>query len=84
MIEMDRGPLALVVAAFAFRTVPSGVDILNLVARDACCADALITFTDVACRAGNSPMRVLERKSCLVVIERLHLTPRRLEVAAIA
>lgn len=69
MIEMNRTPLALVVAAFAFRAIPSGVDVLNLVTRDACRADVLITFADMACCAGDGTMRLLERKPCFVVIK---------------
>ena len=83
MVEMDRAPLALVMAAIAFRAVPSRMDILYLVARGACCADALVPFVDMARWAGDSAMCLPERKQSLVVVERLELTPCRLEVATL-
>jgi hypothetical protein len=84
VVEMDRAPLALVMAAIAFRAVPPRMDILNPVALDACFADALVPFADMARWAGDSAMSLPERKQSLVVIERLELTPCRLEVATIA
>ena len=84
MIEADRGPLVLVVATFALRAVPSGVDVLNLVAIDARCTDSLVALADMAGGACHVAVRALERKFGLVVIERRHATPCRLAVAIVA
>ena len=62
-------------AAFAFGAVPSGVDILNLVAIHACGADALVAFADMARGAADGTVRTLERELGRVVVERLDAAP---------
>jgi len=75
VIEVNRDPLVLVVATFALGPMPSGMDILNLVAIDACCADPLVALANMAGRARYIAMRTLQRKRGLVVVESLHATP---------
>jgi hypothetical protein len=75
MIEADRGPLVLLVAGFALGAIPSGMDILNLVAIDARCADPLVAFANMARGARDVAMRSLQRELGLVMVERLHATP---------
>ena len=48
MIEVNRAPLVLVVAAFAFGAVAPGVNILNSVTIRALGADALVAFANMA------------------------------------
>src|SRR5262249_34543551 len=75
VIEVNRDPLVSVVAAFALASIPSGMDILNLVAIGACCANPLITFANMAHRARYIAMRTLQRERGLVVVESLHAMP---------
>jgi len=84
MIEANREPLVLLVAAFAFGAVPSGVNILNLVAIDARGADPLVAFAAMARGADDGPMCALERELGLVVVVRFDATPCRLAVTTIA
>ena len=51
MIEMNRFPLVLVVAAFALGAVASGVNVLNLVAIHTQGADALVALANMARRS---------------------------------
>jgi hypothetical protein len=78
MIEVNRAPLALVVAAFALSAVPPGVDILNLVAIDASGADVLVPFAGVTRGAGDRPMCSPEREFRPLVVKRLDAEPCRL------
>jgi hypothetical protein len=75
VIEVDLGPPVLFVAAFAFGSIPSAMDILNLVAIDARCADSFIAFADMARGARDIAVRTLQPKFGLVMIKRLHVTP---------
>ncbi len=75
MIEADCDPLVLFVAAFALRSISSGMDILNLVAIDAGCADPLVTFADMARGARDITVCASQWKPGLVVVVRLRLTP---------
>jgi hypothetical protein len=60
VIEADRGPLVLFVAGFALGSVPSDMDILNLVTIDARCADPLVAFANMARGARDVAMRSLQ------------------------
>ena len=84
MIEADRDPLVLFVAAFALRSISSGMDILNLVAIDAGCADPLVAFADVARGAGDITVCASQRKPGLVVVVRFHLPPCGLAMTIVA
>jgi hypothetical protein len=84
MIEANRAPLALVVAAFAFGAVPSGVDILNPVAIHTCGADILVAFANMARGAGDGTMCTLERELRAAVVERFDAKPCRLAVTIVA
>ncbi len=68
VIEANRGPLVLVVARLASGSVPSGMDILNLVAVDAGRADSLVAFADMAAGARDIAVRGLQREPGLVVV----------------
>ena len=48
MIKMDRNPLVLVVAGFAFGAIPSTMNILNPVAIDTCEADSGVALANMA------------------------------------
>lgn len=50
MVEANRAPLVLIMARFALCTVPSAVDVLNLVAGDTRGANSFVAFAAVACR----------------------------------
>lgn len=84
MIEANRAPFVLIVARLAGGSVPSGMDILNLVAVDAGCADPFVAFTDMAAGARDIAVRTLQRKPGLIVVERLHGPPRRLAMTIVA
>ena len=84
MIEEIRFPLVLFVTGLAFSAVSSGVNILNPVAIDACRADPLVTFANMARRAGNGAMCALEPELGLIVVERFDTTPYRLAVTIVA
>jgi len=84
VIEVDRAPLVLVVAAVAFRAVPPAMNILNPVAIHACGADILVPFAHMARRTGHRRMRALEPEFRLFVVESLDPTPHCLEVAIVA
>jgi hypothetical protein len=84
MIEANRGPFVLFVARLARGSVPSGMDILNLVAVDAGCADPLVAFADMAAGARDIAVRALQRKLGLVVVESLHATPCGLAMTIVA
>jgi len=75
MVEADRAPLALVVAAIALAAVSPGVDILNLVASRTRGADALVTFVNMARGAGDGTMRAFQPELGPVVVERLDAMP---------
>lgn len=75
VIEVDRDPLVLIVAAFAFGSIPSGVDVLNLVAIGARCADPLVALASMAGGARYFAMRALQRELGFVVVEGLDATP---------
>jgi hypothetical protein len=84
VVEANRAPLVLVVAALALAAVPSRVDILNLVAIDARSADPLVAFAAMARRAGDGAVRGLESEFGRVVVERLRRPPGGLAVAIVA
>jgi hypothetical protein len=84
VVEADRDPLVLFVAAFALRSISSGVDILNLVAIDAGCPDPLVAFAGMARGARDITVCASQRKLGLVVIVRLHLTPCGFAMAIVA
>jgi hypothetical protein len=84
MIEGNRAPLFLVVAALALGAVPSGVDILNLVAIRTCGADVLVAFANMACGAGDCTMGTLKRELRPVVVERFDQMPCRLAMTIVA
>jgi hypothetical protein len=84
VIEANRAPLVLVVTCLAFGAVSSGVNILNPVAIDACGANPLVAFANMARGAEDSAMCTLEREFGLVMIERFDATPCRLAMAALA
>ena len=50
MVEVNRGPLVVIMASFALGTVPSAVDVLNLVAIDARRANSLVALAAVTRR----------------------------------
>ena len=75
VIEANRDPLVLVMTAFALGSIPSGVDVLNLVAITACCANPLVAFPNVTRGARYIAMRTLQRERGLVVVESLHAMP---------
>ena len=75
VIKADRAPHVLLVASSALGTVPPSMDILNSVAIDARCANSLVAFANMACRAGDIAVRTLQRKSGLAVVERLCARP---------
>lgn len=60
------------------------MDILNLVAIDAGCADPLVAFTDMARGARDIAVRTSQRKPGLVVVVCLHLTPRGFAMTVVA
>jgi hypothetical protein len=84
MIEANRAPLVLVVAAFALGAVPSGVDILNPVAIHTCGGDILVAFANMARGAGDGTMCTLERELRAAVVERFDAKPCRLAVTIVA
>jgi len=84
VIEANRAPLVLVVAGLAFGAVPSGVNILDPVAIDACGADPLVAFADMARGADDGTMGALERKLGLVMIERFDASPCRFGMTIVA
>jgi len=84
MIESNRRPLVLAVAAFAFGSVPPGMGILNLVAIDTRDADPFVAFAAVAGGARHCTMGALEGELGLVVIVRFDATPCGLAVATVA
>jgi hypothetical protein len=84
VIEADRAPFALVVAAIALAAVSSGVDILNLVAIRARGADALVAFVNMARRARDGTMRPFQPELRSVVVERLDAMPCRLAMTIFA
>jgi len=84
VVEMNRFPLVLIVAGFAFGAISSGVGILNLVAIHASGADASVAFANMAGRAGDGLVSALERKPRRVVVESLDPAPRGFAVASIA
>jgi hypothetical protein len=84
VVEANGAPLVLVVAAFAFCAVASGVDVLNLMAIVTCGADALIAFADMAGRADDGTMCALEREPGSVVVIRLDAAPCRFAVTIVA
>jgi len=60
------------------------MDILDLVAIDARCADSFIAFANMARGARDIAVRTLQRKLGLVVIKRLHVMPCGFAMAIIA
>jgi hypothetical protein len=84
MIEANRAPPVLVVAAFAFCAVPSGVDILNPVAIDTCGSDVLVALADMAGGAGDGTMCTLEPEFRTIVVERFDAMPCHLAMAFVA
>jgi hypothetical protein len=84
MIEANRAPPVLVVAASALGAVSSGMDILNLVAIYTGGADVLVAFADMARGAGEGTMCTLERELRPVVVERFDALPCRLAVTTVA
>ena len=84
VIEVDGDPFVLIVASLAFRTVSTGVDILNSVAFDARCAEILVAFAEVACGADDNPMGPQKRELCLAVVERLDAPPSVLVMTILA
>jgi hypothetical protein len=84
MIEANRAPLVLVVAALTLGAVSSGVDILNPMAIHACGADVLIAFAHMARGAGDCAMCTLERELRPVVVERFDLRPCGLAMTIVA
>ena len=84
MIEMNRFPLALVVAAFAFDAVASAVNVLNLMAIHTPGADTLVALANMARRAGDGGVCALEGKFRRAVVERLDHAPIGLTVATVA
>jgi len=84
VIEVNRGPLDLIVAAFALGAVSSGMDVLNPVAIHACGTDVLVAFADMARGAEDGAMSTLKTELRLVVVERLEAPPRRLAMAIVA
>lgn len=84
MIEMERAPLAFVVAALTLGAVPPAMDVLNSVAIHAYRADVLVPFAHMACGAGHAAVGAAERELRPLVIERLHPPPRGLGMAFVA
>jgi hypothetical protein len=84
MIEANRAPLVLVVAALTLGAVSAGVDILNLMAIHACGADVLIAFAHMTRGAGDCAMCTLERELRPVVVERLDQGPCGLAMTIVA
>jgi hypothetical protein len=83
VIEANRAPLVLVVTGFAFGTVPSSVNILNLVAIDARSANPFVAFANMARGAEDGAMCTLERELGLVVVERFDTLPCCLDMAIV-
>src|SRR5215469_992518 len=83
VIEVDCGPLVLIVAGFALRPIPPAVDVLYPVAIDAPCADILVALAGMARGARHSAMSAAKRELRLVVVERLDTTPSRLTVTTL-
>jgi len=84
VIEADRHPLVLIVAAIALAAISSGVNVLNPVAINTCGANPLVALADVARRTDDGAMGALKRKPGLVVVERLDASPHRLRMTAFA
>ena len=84
VVEMDRGPLPLVVAAVALRSVPSAVHIFDSVAVRTCRPEVLVAFVHMACGAGNGAMGLPEQEFGLLVVERFHAVPCRLGMTIVA
>jgi hypothetical protein len=84
MIEVNYLPLVLIVAAFAFSAISSGVGVLNFVTVQAQGSDALVALALMANCAGDVAVSALERKFGRAVVERLHLPPRNFAVAIVA
>jgi hypothetical protein len=84
MVEENRFPLVLFVAGLAFSTVPTGVNVLNPVAIDACRANSLVAFANMACGAEDSAMCSAEGELGLIVVVGLDATPCPLAVTVVA
>ena len=69
VIESDRRPFALVVAAVALGSVPPGVDVLNSVAIRARHANSLVILPGMARGARNGAMRTSQGELGPVVVE---------------
>ena len=84
MVEMTRFPLALIMARFALCAVPSGMDVLDLMAIHTSHAHALVALANMTGGAGDSLVSALERKPGRVMVEFLDLAPRNLAVTILA
>ena len=83
VIEVNRTPFILVVAGLTFSAVPSAMGVLDPVAVDACRADPLVPLANMACGAEDRAMCPLKWELGLVMVERLHASPRRLDMAIV-
>lgn len=84
MIEANRAPFILTVAALAFGAITAGVSIVNFVAIKTRGADILVALPNVAYGAVHVAMRALKRKLGPVVVERFDAVPRCFDVTIVA
>ena len=84
VVEMNRAPLDLVMAALAVGAISAGVHVLDPMGVDTRGAEVLVAFADMAGIADDGAMSAHEPKPGFVVIERFDATPRCLAMAALA
>ena len=84
VVEADRVPLALVVAALALGPVAPAMHVLNSVAVHACGADVLVALVQMAGGAGHGTMRRYKREFGTSVIEWLDAAPSLLGMTTLA
>lgn len=84
VIEPHGFPFDLIMARFAFRTVPVGMDVLQAVARHASTREIFVYLAHMTGRTIDVPMGAFQREFGLAMIVRLRLSPFRLGMTAVA
>jgi len=84
VVEADRVPPALVVAALALGPVAPAMHVLNSVAVHACGANVLVALVHMAGGTGHGTMRCYKREFGPFVIERLDAAPSLLGMTTLA
>src|SRR5579864_924900 len=75
VIEANRDPLGFAVTGFALVPITSRMNVLNLVAINACCPDPTVALAAVTGRTGNADMRLVEREFGCTMVEGLGVVP---------